>query len=276
MRGTRWFAGVLALAAGLPACGWAQGSSDRAFGAAQATSTAEGNDAWLAHVRSLYSSTSRDGLNGFDCTIQPDWRAMIASANSGKVDALGERKIAALNAAQITLHARMDGTSTIDFNAPDPPTDLAGVMKTFSDATKQSMGGFVQFWSPFANETVIPDTSQGVDFAATPDGGRILNISEGGTTVTETFDANDVLTEYDVHMSGVTALFTPTFSPSPKGLRVTKFLAHYQAHGGPDQEMQVWVTYGQVGGYTIPSEVDMTLLGTATFNVALTGCKANP
>lgn len=274
MRGARWVAAVLALAMCWQVRGWAQSSSDRGFGSQQGAAT--NNDAWLTHVRSLYSSTEREGLTGFDCTVQPDWRTMIASANAGKVDALGERKIAALNGAQVTLHAKTDGTATIDFNAPTPPPDLADVMNTFSSATKQSLGGFVQFWSPFANETVIPDTSQGVDFAPTPDGGRILNIAGGGTTVTETFDANDVLREYDVHMSGVTALFTPTFSPSPGGLRVTKFLAHYQTQGQPDQEMQVWVTYGQVGGYTIPSEVDMTLVGSATFNVALTGCKPNP
>lgn len=272
MRGARWLAGVLALAMCWQVHGWAQGSPG--VGSQQGTATT--NDAWLTHVRSLYSSTEREGLTGFDCTVQPDWRTVIASANAGKVDALGERKIAALGGAQVTLHAKTDGTATIDFNVPNPPPDLADVMTTFSDATKQSLGGFVQFWSPFANETVIPDNSQGVDFTDSPGGGRILHVASGGTTVTETFDASNVLREYDVQMTGVTALFTPTFSPSPGGLLVTRFLAHYQVQGQPDQEMQVGITYGQVGAYTIPSEVDMTLVGSATFNVALSGCKPNP
>ena len=275
MRGARWLFTVLVLGAWFQVPGWAQSSSDRGFAAPQANPTAS-NDAWLTHVRSLYSSTDRDGLNSFDCTVQPDWRAVIASANQGQVDALGERKIAALSTAQVTLHAHLDGTATIDFNVPNPPPDLADNINTFSGATKQALGGFIQFWSPFANESVIPVNSQGVDFTTTPDGGHVLHITDGTTSVTETFDGNDVLREYDVQMTGVTALFTPTFTPSPRGLQVTKFLAHYQAQGQPDQQMQVWITYGLVGNYSIPSEVDMSLVGSATFNVALSGCKPNP
>lgn len=276
MRGIRWLVCGLLVTVALQARGWAQGASDRTFGGAQANSTAAANDAWLTHVRTLYTSTERDGLHGFDCAVQPDWRTVISTANKGTVDALGERKIATLNGAQVTLHAHLDGSSSIDFNAPNPPPDLADNVQTFANATKQSLGGFVQFWAPFANESVIPENSQGVDFTTTADGGRVLHMADGDTTVTETFDANDVLREYDVRQTAATALFTPTFTPTPKGLQVTGFLAHYQPQGQSDEVMQVSVQYSQVGPYSIPSEVDMTLVGTASFNIALSGCRANP
>lgn len=276
MRGMRWLVYGLAAAGCLQVSGWAQAASDRTIGGAQASSVAAANDAWLAHVRSLYSSTDRDGLHGFSCAVQPDWRTVISSANKGTVDALGERKIAALNGTQVSLVAHMDGTSNIDVNGPAPPADLADVMKTFSDGTKQSLGGFIQFWAPFANESVIPANSQGVDVTRSADGGHVLHLADSGTSVTETFDANDVLREYDVKEPDVTALFTPTFTPTPKGLQVTGFLAHYQAQRNPEQVMQVWIQYSDVGGFSVPSNVGMTLVGSATFDFVLSGCRANP
>lgn len=273
MRGSQWLVYVVGMATCLPAHGWAQISSTPAAGGLP---TAAANDAWLQQVRALYSSTARDGLHGFVCHVQPDWRTLISTANKGTVDALGERKIAALSGVQVTLHAQMDGTSTIDIDAPTPPADIADPIQTMIGGTKQALGGFVQVWALFANESVIPNNLQGVDVTTTPDGGRILQASDDGTNVTETFGGDNVMREYDVVMPNVTARFTPTFSPSSRGLQITGFLGHYQPQGSPDQVMQVSVGYNQVDGFTLPSEIDVTLAGSGTLDFALSECKANP
>lgn len=276
MRGTQSVVCVLALAACFQARGWAQTPSTSTAGGQQAAATQTANDAWLTHVRSLYTSTERDGLNGFTCAAQIDWRTMMASANKGTVDAAGERKIAALSGAHAQLEAHLDGSSNVDIDVPTPPADLADSVQTIVGGTKQSIGGFVQFWSPFANESVIPENSAGVDVSTTAGGGHILHVSDSGTSVTETFDANDVLREYDVQMTGTTALVTPTFTPSAKGLQVTAFLAHYQAQGNAGQDIQVKIGYSDVNGFSIPSDVNMSVVGTATINFTLSGCKVNP
>ncbi len=235
------------------------------------------NDDWLAHVRSLYTSTIRDGLRGFDCTARPDWRTLIASANHGTVDSDGERKIAVLSTVRITMHARLDGTSSIDWKQEDSPTEMADMLKQMEGGTRQTLQGFLQFWAPFADASVIPESATGVEISKTADGGHVTHGGDKETTVTETFDAGDVLREYDVKMTGSTVLFTPTFTSTPSGLRVTYFLAHIrQADSAQDQEMHVGVTYGKIDGFTIPTHLDMTVIGTGTFNFDLEGCKVNP
>jgi hypothetical protein len=245
---------------------------------AAAAQQSKADDEWLAHTRSLYTSTEHDGLKGFVCTVRPDWHTLVSSANNGAVDSTSERKIAVLSTVRITLLARTDGTSNIDWDAGDPPADLTEMMNSVRDGTKQTLTGFVQFWSVFADVSVIPSNSQGVLITRTAEGGHVLQGNDSGTAVTETFDASDVLREYDVTMpGGATVLFTPTFSPTPTGLRVTYFLAHLRQNASsPDQEMHVGIIYTDVGGFTIPSRLNMSVVGTGTFNFDLEGCRVNP
>jgi len=280
MHGIPWFRCVLALTATL--CAHPRGeaqvpaatTSGQQTGAAQQASNA--NDDWLNRVRVLYTSTERDGLKGFDCDVHPDWRTLVSSANSGTVDSDGERKVQVLSPARVILHAHMDGSAVVDWAAADPPADLANIVNQVRDGTKQTLAGFLQFWAPFADASVIPPNSKGIDVTPTADGGRILRATDNGTTVTETFDADNVLREYDVKMTGSTVLFTPTYTSTPKGLRVTSFLAHIKPDSGGDQELHVRIAYAEVSGFTIPSELNMTVVGTGTFNFTLDGCKANP
>jgi hypothetical protein len=251
-----------------------QAASTPQSAAAQADSKA--NDDWLNHVRSLYTSTARDGLKNFDCALHPDWRALISSANNGDVGAEGERKIAALQTVRISMHAHMTGSATVDWDSGNPPADLTDMMNSVRDGTRQTLDGFLQFWTPFADASVIPTNSQGIEFTPTAGGGRILRGSGSGTTVTETFDAANILIEYDVKMPGTTVLFTPTFTQTPKGLRVTYFLARIKPDNGAEQELRVRLVYGEVDGFTIPSELFMTVVGTGTFNFTLDGCRVNP
>lgn len=235
------------------------------------------DDAWLTHVRSLYTSTARDGLKAFDCTVRPDWRTLMASANNGTVDAEGERKIAVLSTVRITMHARMDGKSSIDWKQDDSPAELADMLKQMEGGTRQTLEGFLQFWTPFADASVIPDSSTGMEISKTADGGHLLHAVDKDTTVTETLDATDVLREYDIKLNGQTILFTPTFTSTASGLRVTNFLAHIRpANSNEDQELHVGVAYTSFDGFTIPTKLDMTVVGTGIFNFTLEGCKINP
>lgn len=272
MRGAQWLGCVLALTA-VVCAGQASRSPGDAAGGRPASSA---DTDWLNHVRTLYSSTARDGLKGFDCELHPDWHTLIASANNGTVDADGQHKVDALNTVRMTLHAHMSGSATVDWSAGDPPADLADMMKSIEDGTRQTLDGFVQFWAPFADASVVPANPEGITFTATADGGRVLHGADNGTEVTETFDVDGVLRQYDVKMTGTTVLFTPAYASTPKGLQVTNFVAHIKPDNGAEQELHVRVVYGEVNGFTIPSELYMTVVGTGTFNFTMSGCKVNP
>jgi hypothetical protein len=246
------------------------------FGRAQTPPATTGaNDAVLTRAAKLYASSEREGLKGFDCAVHPTWRAMLLDIKNGKLDAADEKKIAALGAVRITLHARLKGDSTLDW-AP------SGAHATQEYATErqtleQSLMGFLRFWTPFADGSIVPAAAADMVFAPTSGGGYRLDGGSRETAVTEIFDADLILRSFEVKTARSTILIEPTFSPSPHGLRVSHFLIHIQPAGNAqEQMMQAGVTYGEAGGYTIPIRIDMNVFGAGVINAALDHCQANP
>ena len=80
-------------------------------------------------------------------------------------------------------------------------------------------------------------------------------------------------------MNGTSIKFSPSYTPTPQGLLVNKFVAHIQPTGaapGQAQEMKVGVEYQPVNGLTIPSSLNMEVVGTGVFKFTFDGCTTNP
>jgi hypothetical protein len=234
------------------------------------------NDAWLGQTAKLYYSSAKAGLKGFDCTVRPDWQAVFATQNSGQVSADDEAKVTLLSSVKIALHARMDGGSILDWNLPAQQfnTDQTSLLNAMHGAINQTFQGFMQFWTPFVENQVVPDSSAGLDFTANADGSRQIHVATSQVEVTEVFDSGRILRHYIVVMSGTKIELTPTYSPSDHGLLVTHFHALIQPVNDPKkvQEMNVEIAYQWIDGFPIPARLDMEVTGAATLHFALDGC----
>lgn len=78
------------------------------------TAPADPNAAFLAKASSLYYSTTKQGLTGFDCTVHPDWVNIFKivekqSTPTASVHAEYDKDVELLNSLKITLHARLTG-----------------------------------------------------------------------------------------------------------------------------------------------------------------------
>ena len=246
---------------------------------AQSQPATPSDDALLAKAAALYYSTSREGLSGFDCAVHPDWLGLFASASAGSV-AINDPRVVLLNSVAIALHARMKGGSTLDWTPPAPTNkpldqDSISLLDGMHKASEQTLQGFLQFWTPFVDGSVVPANSQGLEMAPTADGGYRLHAQETGTDVVEVLDSGLILRRFNVKMNGQRIDFTPTYSPTEKGLLVIRFLAHILADGAPPaqaQEMRVEVEYRTVDGFSIPSKLSMEVVGTGIFNFSFEGC----
>jgi hypothetical protein len=244
----------------------------------------QANSAMLQNASALYYSSTKAGLDGFDCTIHPDWRTVFLSVDKGISLADDDPRLVVLNAVNVVLHARMKGGSTVEWTPPpaDPAKpisqDLSGLRDQMRLAVDQTLTGFMQIWTPFADDSIIPASSEGLEISKTPEAGIRVYGEEGGAKMTETFDSHMVMQQYNVDISGNKVDFSPTFIPSDQGMLVTKFLAHIQPAGTPpeqSQEMHVSIAYQTVDGIQIPAKIGMEVAHSATLNFTLDGCQVS-
>lgn len=241
-----------------------------------------GDDAWLASTSKLYYSTAKAGLNGFDCAIHPDWRGLFMTSSPGTDVSDDDAHVALLKSVKINLHARMQGGSTLDWNpgpnSGEPLDDASTKMLTrMHEATEQTIEGFMQFWTPFVDGSVVPDSSQGLTITHTSMA-HTIHAEQDGTALTEIFSNDLLLQHFNVDMKSVSIKFQPAYKPTDQGLLVKSFQAHVQPAGGtPDQaqDMHVDIEYQTLDGFPIPAHLSVEIANSGTMNFVFDGCTVN-
>jgi hypothetical protein len=236
------------------------------------------DDALLAKARTMYYSTAKAGLAGFDCAVHPDWHALFVSANPGTTISDSDSRVTLLNRVAITLHALLKGGSTLDWTPPaGAPTDAdsTALLTQMHQATEQTLAqGFMQFWTPFVDGSVVPVNSSGLTVTHASNTFTV-HAASNEADLTEVFSNDLLLEKYDVIMGGASIKFEPTYKATAQGLLVGRFLAHIQQLGNPSapiQEMHVGIEYQTIEGFPIPQQLNMEVVGTGIFNMSLDGC----
>jgi hypothetical protein len=253
--------------------------------AAQSETSRRGNedDALLARAAKLYYSTKTAGLTGFDCTIHPDWLSLIQSAENDSSVSDHSENVMLLKGVAVTLHARMNGASALDWVQPlnaSKPLDQASaeMLDRMHKAAEQTLMGFMQFWTPFVDGSVVPPNAGGMEITHSSSG-ITLHVKQPDTEVTEVFSNELILQKFKVVTDGKTIDLAPSYDSTDAGLLVSRFAARIgpeNATAAQAQEMHVEIYYQTIGDFPIPSRLNMEVVGTGIFNFKLDGCRVNP
>jgi hypothetical protein len=244
------------------------------------------HDTLLAKATALYDSTAKSGLRGFDCQVHPDWKLIMASSRKGAAGADDEPRLALVSTARLTLHARMAGGSTLDWQAPggggrplnDSDRDL---LERAHRGIENTLLGVLKLWMPLVDGSVAEGLGE-EGMTITPTGAGDTVRSPAGSKekwLTEEFDRDLLLVRYVAVDAGATVDIVPHFQPGPSGLQLADFTAHIKpASGGPasTQEMHVEVEYQAASGEQIPAAVNIDVPDVVTMNFKLDGCVVNP
>jgi hypothetical protein len=242
------------------------------------------NDTLLAKATSLYASTAKSGLHGFDCQVHPDWKKIMSSARKSDAIAANDPKLVLMSVVKITLHARLNGDSTLEWQVPNlwekPPSSAdASALDQTHRGIEQTLTGVLKLWSPLVDGTV-PESlgEEGVQLAKTADGYRLVS-QDKNASVTEEFDSNLLLKHFITTSSDASVDIVPVFDSTPRGLLLKSFVAHVKEPGAAaasPQEIDVSIDYQTVSGMQIPARFDINLPGMVDMDFALDGCAANP
>jgi hypothetical protein len=241
------------------------------------------DDAILARAGRLYYSTRAAGLNGFDCAIHPDWRTLIQSSVKNAMLYDIDPGVLNLQKVAITLDARLNGGSKVDWTQrPDTgkPADAktARQLDQMHKAIDETLVGFMQFWTPFVDGSIVPAHSSGIDITPTATG-ITIHIKRPGASVTELFSNDLVLQRFSVITDAAAVDLSPSYDSTDKGLLVSRFVARIRKNGAPAEkaeEMHVEIYYQQVSGFPLPSRLNVEVIGTGVFNFGIDACRVNP
>jgi len=250
-----------------------------AAGSQSATTPPNPENEWLAKASKLYFSSAKSGLAGFSCEVHPDWHALFVSTSKGAESSASDAYVAQLEKVSVKMHARMLGGSTIEWQTDStdsnaPSSDSNEVMDKMHQTVQQILEGFLQFWSPFMEVTIVPPKADGLEITHGP-ASNTIHAKQGTTELTEIFNSNLVLEHFDVMLAGTSIKLTPTFEPTPRGLLVKSFSAEITRAGtAPEQtqKMQARIEYQTVNNQTIPGKLNMDIAGTGNFNFAFDNC----
>ncbi len=250
-----------------------------AAGAQPAAGQASADNDWLAKTSNQYFSSAKAGLAGFNCEIHPDWRALFASASKSGETPANSAYLDQLNKVKVRMHARMKGGSTVEWlvdssDGKPPSDDAGGMIDSMHQTVQQILEGFMQFWSPFMEVTVVPPKADGLEITHGPTS-HTIHAVQGTTELTEIFNNNLVLEHFNVALAGTSIKLSPTFEPTQQGLLVKTFTAEIMPAGAtPEQmqKMQVRVDYQTVNNQKIPGQLNMEISGAGNFNFAFDGC----
>jgi hypothetical protein len=237
----------------------------------------------LARAAKLYYSTKAAGLHGFDCAVHPDWRTLIRSSVKNATVSDRDPNVLMLERVAMTLHARLDGHSRLDWTLPPDaakPADGAttGILEQMHKGTEQTIQGFMQFWTPFVDGSIVPARSNGIDVVHA-DGGITIRMRQPGANVTEVYSKEMILQGVNLITDASAVDLSPSYDSTDKGLLVSRFVARIRKNGAPSetaQEMHVEIYYQQVSGFRLPSRLNVEVIGTGIFNFEMDGCRANP
>ena len=228
----------------------------------------------LNKARTLYYSTAKAGLAGFDCTVNPDWLTTFVKANPGVTISSNDGRVVLLNQVAIVLHARLtNGNTSLDWTPPPGAltSEQNDLLNQKHSGVQQALTGFIQFWTPFVDGSVIPDSTSGMTVTHSPTSFTLV-AEGGGTSITEVFSNDLLLEHYDLTSGGTSVKFEPSYKATPQGLLVEHFVASIQNPSAPVQQMNVAVEYQNIDGFSIPSRLDMEMAGTGAFNMTFSQC----
>ena len=245
--------------------------------------TPDPNADFLAKASQLYYSSAKAGLRGFDCQIHPDWRTTILSEHTDQTAVATSPEVQLLKSVTITLHGRLTGGSTVDWNPPPPSAtplnpQSEDLLDHMHQGVERSLTGFMQFWAPFIDGSVIPATSQGIEITH-EETVHTIHADQGGVSLTEILGKDLVIQQFNVVTGDAKINFSPRYKSTAQGLLASGFNANMQ---GPSdaadhaQHMQVDVEYQTVSGFPIPARIVMEVAGGEKFDFALDECVANP
>jgi hypothetical protein len=210
----------------------------------------------VTQARHKYYTVTEHGFAGFSSDAKPDWDAMLTEA---KVDpATTTSVMPILKSTQFKVLVGADGASTISPVAelPPPNEEVAARLRQTTQGFQQVVTGFLQTWSGFALNQMLPPTD-GVEYHVVPDAsGYKVSYAESGANVVLSLNHDLTIANVEVASDTTNGSMQPTFTSVTGGLVLSGYDAQFKMKDGSTSRVTTKIQNLLVDGIELPGTVD--------------------
>lgn len=224
----------------------------------------------LNTARSQYYNLRAAGLKGFSCNASVDWDALFTSIN-GKTPPADDPMVQYLQGSHLSVTSDLGSHPNISWvSAGTPPKDREQNANQLVNGLKQTLDGFFQSWMPSLNGTLITLTPSSVKATAT---GYVIVDGTSKAIDELTLDKKLVIHHLSTTSAKINGELDTTYTPSAKGLLLTKLDGTYQASAdGPATHVTMSATFQPVESFQLPDSLTFVVANVATFKMRLVDC----
>ena len=226
----------------------------------------------LSQARQSYYGLHNEGLTAFQCTIKPDWNALLAAQRKQDPGAT-DQAVATLSQILFTVSLSKDGKVTLTHN------DLTGQSQQMMAALAQIYGGMEQMtsgffdtWTMFVLSPPFPGLASEYRMEAVGPQYRLSYREQPAADVITTMDRDFAISDLRVTTPEFLSTIQPSFAKTPKGLLLTGYQAHYQSNKAEETtNLKVQIRYQEVERVQMLYKLDLSgTYGGTPFAVLLT------
>jgi hypothetical protein len=224
----------------------------------------------LTNARAQYYNLRAAGLKSFSCNATVDWDALFTAIN-GKAIPADDPFMQYLRNSHLSVTSDLSSHADVSWvSTGTPPKDREESAERLTGNLKRALAGFMQSWLPSLNGTLITLSPTSVKSTAT---GYVIVDASGKNTVELTLDKKLVIHHLSIKSAALSGDMDATYTPSAKGLLLTKLDSTYQeSSNGPAMHVVTSVTFQPVESFQLPDELTFFFADTATFKMRLVDC----
>jgi len=226
----------------------------------------------LSQARQSYYGLHNEGLTAFQCTIKPDWNALLADQRK-QDPAATDQAVATLSQLLFTVSLSKDGKVTFTHN------DLTGQSQQMMAALAQIYGGMEQMtsgffdtWTMFVLSPPFPGLASEYRMEAVGPQYRLSYREQPSADVVTIMDHDFAISDLRVTTPEFFSTIQPSFTKTAKGLLLNGYEAHYKSNKAEETtNLKVRIGYQEVERVQMLSKLDLSgTYGGAPFAVLLT------
>ena len=211
----------------------------------------------IRQARAAYYNLTQEGLQEFQCSVNPNWRAILAAQVAQDPSAAAET-IGILNQIHFSLRFTPDKVQLTHNDISNQHPEMAKNFKQIFDGMEQMTSGFFDTWKLFMLSPPFPEVEG--EYVLESVGGQYrLSYNDGITRVVTTMGRNLAISNMEITEPQFDSAIKPGFTDSPKGFLFTSYEATYNS-GKPEEatKLKVQIGYQEVDGLQVLKQLDLS------------------